>query len=225
MIVRHVATFVILLLPTFLASQSLELSGGKVWNKYWELKLAEDDRGSYTSYNMRDGEFIGLTLDDVFKDSWPMRFGIGLDKSSTRAYSRVNQNAGSTAYDLNIERTTFHLRAEIYNLKAGNFYFNFVGFDLSFLLNEKTTGTYDPTISNQEVYLDTANLTRFFTFGITNRMAYEFNLGNKWKVLAFYKFYFAFGKEFNIDYYFNPNVFRHYLGLGVKRNLYKIEDN
>lgn len=204
-----------------LSSQSIEIIGGLNKNSFFDLQQSTPHNSSF--YNSDYGYTIRFGIEDVKVDWMTLRFTLSYDQYGGGLEVSDGGLGGGNTTTATVEKSVISLGIFPININwVKNLDLNF-GFEMAALINEKFNGTNSGwSISAPNWGYDlNEKYDRFSAkayFGLRGRLAYDFNLSEKWSISPQYSFYIGLTNEF-IEFPQITKSMRHYFCVGLQRKL------
>jgi hypothetical protein len=205
-----------------LFSQNLEIIGGLNKNSFFDFQLNEEYYSS--SYNSEYGYAIRIGIENIKVDWLTLRFTLSYDKYGGELEATGGSGLGG-GYTTNatidksvISLGIFPLNFRIIDRIDLNFGFEFAG-----LINENFSGTSSgwSMVNPSWSYDLNDKYDRFSAktyFGFRGRIAYDFNISDKWTISPQYSYYFGLTNEFD-EFPEATKSMRHYFCIGLQRKI------
>lgn len=202
-------------------SQNIEVIGGLNKNIFFDLQQKE---GHYSSsYNPDYGYAIRFGVEDIKVDWMTFRFTLGYDKYGGEfTVSDGGQGGGSTTEAV-IDKSVISLSVFPLNFKIINRIDLNFGLEFSGLIRENFSGTRSGWILGEPdwSYGLKEKHERFSAktyFGLSGRIAYDFNISDRLAISPQYSYYFGLSNEFD-EFPEATKSMRHYFCVGIQRTL------
>jgi hypothetical protein len=204
-----------------LYSQSIEIVGGLISNKFYDFN--HDDPHFSSSYSHGFGYSALIGIDDVKLEWLKLRFTLSYDKYSgglEAGYSGLG-GGNSTIADIDkslISLGIFPLSFKIIKRIDLNFGFEFSGLISESFKGESSGWSYlqpDWSYDLNEKYTRYSALTYF---GLRGKIGYDFNISDTFSISPQYSYYFGLSNEFD-EFPEVAKSIRHYFCIGIKMKL------
>jgi len=201
-------------------SQSVELYGGANNNKFYNFPYDDGISQEYSS-DSKWGYNFGIAYENLELKPLNIRLTLGFENYNGHI-TYTDWGHGYTA-TTNVEITKSVITLGFYPVNVRikkRLKFNF-GLLLARLVNEQEKGTVTGWSATEGVFTrefneSNAGYSPVLHIGLSARFAYDIELNDIWYVSPQYSFYFGFMREFNSAPF---NSMRHFVGIGLKRNL------
>lgn len=203
------------------SGQNFEISGGVNRNKFGDFHR---EVGHFISdYTPDYGYSFGMSISNFKIDTLPMRLSLRIDNYKGKFYTTSGGRGGAQKTEAEIEKTTIGLGfypvnfAILKKIELG------IGGELSFKINDKTTGyksswsmgapgTY-MTIEN-----DSVKINKNFFWGFSGRISYDLKINETWFVSPQYKYHLGWSDEFK-NTEAKIKSLRHNFEIGIIRRI------
>ena len=209
------------LYPLLSSGQQIGLSGGYCQNHFHDFR--KDEGHMITDYEEGPGYSFNINLDNVYLDTFLIRFSLNFTKYLGSIRTTDGGLGGGSTTKAAVEKyalglSIFPINIKIYKELRLNF-----GGEFSYLVNSKVNGTqssWNISSGGNNVDLDDGSVDIFkeFNFGILSRLGYNIKLFKHWFLIPEYNFYLGLTNEFD-DIESNVYSFRHYFMLGVANRI------
>jgi hypothetical protein len=183
-----------------LMGQSLEVSGGIIRNSFYDRQIKEEEYNIDAKFNPGWGYSFGISVDDIKPEFMLLRFTLRLEKYGGKIYTFSMSPGGDSKTDAETEKYCLGLAFyPLYFHVLKNIHIG-LGFQLSYLLGDKTTGYQYENWPGHHSYVALDNhsieINRRFNYGIISRLAYNIHLTGNWYIVPQYLFYMGANTEF-----------------------------
>ncbi len=202
-------------------TQDIELIGGVNKNEFFDF---QQNQGHYSStYNSDYGYAIRVGIENLKVDWLTLRFTLGFDKYSSELTASDGGMGGGYTTNARIDKSVISLGVFPINIKIINCIDLNFGFEFSGLISENYSGTSSGWIMGEPDWSYDLNdkYERFSAktyFGLCGRIAYDFNISDKFAFSPQYSYYFGLSNEFD-EFPEATKSMRHYFSIGLQRKL------
>lgn len=214
-----IALFLLISIPAF--SQNLEVIGGLNKNHFFDFQQNEGHFSS--SYYSNYGYTLRIGVDDIKVDWLTLRFTLSYDKYGGELKASDGGMGGGYTTNAKIDKSVISLGVFPVNFKIiDRIDLNF-GFEIAGLINENYSGTSSGWIMGNPDWSYDLNekYDRYSSkiyFGLSGRIAYDFNISDKLSISPQYSYYLGLSNEFD-EFPEATKSMRHYFCIGLQRKL------
>lgn len=202
-------------------SQSIELIGGVNRNNFFTYQ--EETAHFSSSYTPGYGYTIQIAIENVKVDWITARFTLSVDKYGGELDATDGGLGGAWTTKAKIDKSIFSLGVFPFNFKIANRIDLNLGFEVSGLIHETFRGTKSGWQMGQSYWSYDLNdkYDRYSSnlyFGLNGRVAYDFNIYDKWAISPQYSYYYGLMDEF-VEFPKKTRSMRHYFCIGLQRKI------
>jgi hypothetical protein len=203
-------------------SQKLEFNGGVLHNNFYGGRT---EGHAYQEYKPGGNYCFSFFYDDVKIDSLKLKFKFGLTYSNYSGYllTRDGGMGGSNTTSKTVTLNTLSLVFYPLNFRVFKHLRIDFGLQVSMLLSLKQQGytsSWQMGQPSTHIDFDEKRLASMAnkSFGITNRIAYEFQLNDNWMIIPQVNFYLD-SPPFKLSNEVKVHSFRQSFNVGISRKL------
>ncbi len=209
-----------------LFSQNIELIGGVNKNVFFNFPRNQGNFSS--SYNADYGFSVRIGVDNIKNRRMSLRFTLGYDKYGGELTAIEGGLGGSHTTEAKINKSIISLGLFPLNFRIINKIDLNIGVELARLIYEQYSGTtsgfhmghdswsYNSWSYNLADKYDHFNAKTYV--GIVARIAYDFNISDKWAISPQYSYYLGLSDEFK-EFPETTKSMRHNFCIGIQRKI------